>query len=74
MAILQSIGCLISHAIEEYFLKNAIKHTIVGGFPFYARKEIKDIMAYLRFIYNSQDTQGFKRIINTKNVAPETNH
>lgn len=55
----------LSRAIEEGLLRNGIKYTIVGGCPFYARKEIKDIMAYLRFIYNPQDTQAFQRILNT---------
>jgi DNA helicase-2/ATP-dependent DNA helicase PcrA len=55
----------LSRVIEEYLLKNGIKYTIVGGCPFYARKEIKDIMSYLRFIYNPDDVQAFKRIINT---------
>ena len=55
----------LSRAIEEALLKNGIPYHVVGGCPFYARKEVKDIMSYLRFVYNPQDIQAFERIINT---------
>ncbi len=54
----------LSRAIEDAFLKNGISYEIIGGCPFYSRKEIKDIMSYLRFAYNPQDSQAFERIIN----------
>jgi DNA helicase-2/ATP-dependent DNA helicase PcrA len=53
-----------SRNLEEHFIKNSIPYKIVGGLRFYARKEIKDITAYLRVIYNPQDTVSWDRIIN----------
>jgi DNA helicase II / ATP-dependent DNA helicase PcrA len=53
-----------SRAIEEALRRMNIKYKIVGGLSFYQRKEIKDILAYLRFIINQQDEQAFRRIIN----------
>ncbi len=53
-----------SRAIEEYFLRNAIPHRVVGGLRFFDRKEIKDIIAYMRVGFNSKDDISFKRIIN----------
>ena len=63
IAILYRMSYL-SRAIEEALLKNGISYTVVGGVPFYARKEIKDIMSYVRFVYNPQDVQAFERIVN----------
>ena len=53
-----------SRAIEEQLLYESIPYTIVGGTNFYARKEIKDILSYLRVISNSSDDIAVKRIIN----------
>ncbi len=53
-----------SRAIEEVFLQYAIPYRIVGGVRFYDRKEIKDIMAYLRFCYQPGDRAAFERIVN----------
>lgn len=53
-----------SRSIEESFLHYNVPYRIVGGQRFYDRKEIKDIMAYLRFIYQPQDRVSFERIIN----------
>lgn len=53
-----------SRVVEEVFMKAQIPYTIVGGTKFYERKEIKDIMAYLRVILNPTDTVGLGRIIN----------
>ena len=53
-----------SRSIEEALRRMNIKYKIVGGLSFYQRKEIKDILAYLRFILNDQDEQSFRRIIN----------
>lgn len=53
-----------SRVIEETFIKNSIPYKIVGGLKFYDRKEIKDIMAYLRVIQNPSDNISLKRIIN----------
>lgn len=53
-----------SRNIEEHLIKNNIPYKIVGGQRFYARKEIKDIIAFLRVIYNPKDTVSWERIIN----------
>ena len=53
-----------SRIIEESFRKSSIPYKIYGGVSFYQRKEIKDILAYLRLIVNSNDEESFKRIIN----------
>jgi DNA helicase II / ATP-dependent DNA helicase PcrA len=54
-----------SRAFEEVLVKAAIPYTVVGGLRFYDRKEIKDILAYLRVLANPDDTISLKRIINT---------
>ena len=53
-----------SRIIEESFRKNNIPYKIYGGVSFYQRKEIKDILAYLRLTINSNDEESLKRIIN----------
>jgi DNA helicase-2/ATP-dependent DNA helicase PcrA len=53
-----------SRAIEEVFVHYAIPYHIVGGVRFYDRKEIKDIMAYLRLIYQPDDSASFERVVN----------
>ena len=53
-----------SRALEEVFVHHNVPYRIVGGVRFYDRKEIKDIMAYLRLIYQPQDSQSFARIVN----------
>ncbi len=53
-----------SRAIEDELVRNRIPYTIVGGMRFYERKEIKDILAYLRIISNPEDELSLKRIIN----------
>jgi DNA helicase-2/ATP-dependent DNA helicase PcrA len=53
-----------SRAIEDEFVKHQIPYTIVGGLKFYERKEIKDVLAYLRLIANPRDALSLKRIIN----------
>ena len=53
-----------SRAIEEALRKSGIPYKIYGGLSFYQRKEIKDLMAYLRFAINTNDEQSFRRIIN----------
>jgi len=54
-----------SRWLEEALLKKAIPYKVIGGMKFYDRKEIKDVLAYLRCILNPQDPVSFKRIINT---------
>ena len=53
-----------SRTVEEAFLNNAISYKIVGSYAFYNRKEIKDLLAYLKLIYNPKDDVSFLRIIN----------
>ncbi|MFC4871284.1 ATP-dependent helicase [Negadavirga shengliensis] len=53
-----------SRAMEEALRKLNITYRIVGGLSFYQRKEIKDLMAYLRYVVNEEDEEAFKRIIN----------
>jgi DNA helicase-2/ATP-dependent DNA helicase PcrA len=53
-----------SRAIEEVFVHYGIPYRIVGGVRFYDRKEVKDILAYLRLIYQPEDTASFERIVN----------
>ncbi len=53
-----------SRSLEESFINASIPYKIVGGLRFYDRKEIKDVLSYLRCIYNPKDTQSIKRIIN----------
>ena len=53
-----------SRAIEDILRRENIPYKIIGGLKFYERKEIKDIIAYLRLIFNSSDNLSLKRIIN----------
>jgi DNA helicase-2/ATP-dependent DNA helicase PcrA len=53
-----------SRAIEEALISNAVPYQIVGGVKFYARKEIRDILAYLKVVSNPADVLSFERIIN----------
>ena len=53
-----------SRALEEGFMRAGIPYTMVGGLKFYDRKEIKDILAYLRVVFNPADTVSLMRIIN----------
>lgn len=54
-----------SRPVEESFVQYGIPYKIVGGVRFYDRKEIKDILAYLRFIYQPEDIISFERAVNT---------
>ena len=53
-----------SRNVEEAFLSNSISYRIVGSYAFYNRKEIKDLIAYLKLIHNSKDDVSLIRIIN----------
>lgn len=53
-----------SRVIEEIFVRAGLPYTIIGGLKFYARKEIKDILAYLKLIVNHRDAVSLARIIN----------
>jgi DNA helicase II / ATP-dependent DNA helicase PcrA len=54
-----------SRPFEELLVRNQIPYTVVGGMKFYDRKEIKDVIAYLRAIANPSDTVSLLRVINT---------
>ena len=51
-------------SIEDCFIKNKIPYKIIGGIKFYERKEIKDLIAYIRFAYSHNDLISLDRIIN----------
>lgn len=53
-----------SRLIEESLIRSGIPYKIYGGVRFYERKEIKDILAYLRLLFNPYDTISLRRIIN----------
>jgi DNA helicase II / ATP-dependent DNA helicase PcrA len=53
-----------TRAIEERFIMEGIPYKIVGGQEFYGRKEIKDLMAYLKLIQNPHENFSFKRVVN----------
>lgn len=53
-----------SRSVEEAFVRYGIPYRIVGGQRFYDRKEIKDIIAYLRLMYQPEDRVSFERIVN----------
>ncbi|MEX0622128.1 MAG: UvrD-helicase domain-containing protein [Candidatus Woykebacteria bacterium] len=63
-----------SRAIEEVFLRDGIPYLLVGGVRFYERKEIKDILAYLRLIINPDDEMSYKRVVNVppRGIGPAT--
>ncbi|MFQ5493514.1 MAG: ATP-dependent helicase [Candidatus Dojkabacteria bacterium] len=63
-----------SRALEEALLQKAISYQIVGSTEFYKRKEIKDVNAYLRTIFNPKDDISVKRILNVprRGIGPQT--
>jgi DNA helicase-2/ATP-dependent DNA helicase PcrA len=63
-----------SRALEEQFIRSGTPYVVVGSKKFYERKEIKDVLAYLRLLANPQDTVSLQRIINVPNrkIGPKT--
>jgi len=53
-----------SRAVEDELVRNQIPYTVVGGMKFYERKEVKDVLAYLKVIANPADAVSLRRIIN----------
>ncbi|RLT44160.1 MAG: hypothetical protein DWI58_01540 [Chloroflexi bacterium] len=53
-----------SRAIEEAFIENNIRYRVVGGTRFYDRREVRDLLAYLRLVHNPADGVAFQRIVN----------
>jgi DNA helicase-2/ATP-dependent DNA helicase PcrA len=63
-----------SRALEEQFIRSGVPYIVVGSRKFYERKEIKDVLAYLRLIANPLDTVSLQRVINVPNrkIGPKT--
>ena len=63
-----------SRPIEEALRKENIPYQVIGGTPFYQRKEIKDALAYLRLVVNPNDTANIQRVINypTRGIGKKT--
>jgi len=61
-----------SRVIEEVFLREVIPYILVGGVRFYERREVKDVLAYLRLVLNSQDKVSYKRVVNvpSRGIGP----
>lgn len=62
-----------SRVIEDSLLKSNIPYKMVGGHKFYDRKEIRDVLAYLRLIANPDDNMSFERVVNVpkRGIGPE---
>jgi DNA helicase-2/ATP-dependent DNA helicase PcrA len=54
-----------SRVLEEAFIRSGVNYRLVGATRFYGRREIKDLVAYLRLVYNPADAVSFNRVINT---------
>ena len=63
-----------SRVLEESLRRQGIAYRLVGGFSFYARAEIRDVLAYARLASNPRDATAFQRIINTpaRGIGPST--
>ncbi|WP_101912038.1 DNA helicase PcrA [Megasphaera vaginalis (ex Bordigoni et al. 2020)] len=63
-----------SRVLEEKLIRYGVPYTMVGGTKFYDRKEIKDVLAYLRLLYNPEDSLSLIRIINVpkRNIGAAT--
>lgn len=64
----------LSSSFEQQCIMQSIPYKVYGGFKFLERKEIKDILAYVKYLYNPNDTISLKRIINTprRGISDET--
>lgn len=62
-----------SRALEEEFVRQGVPYRIIGGIKFYDRREIKDVMSYLRVFYNARDSVSWARCINTppRKIGPK---
>lgn len=61
-----------SRILEEQFLKDNVPYKVISGLPFYSRKEVKDMMAYVRLVLNQYDQEAFRRVANVpkRNIGP----
>jgi DNA helicase-2/ATP-dependent DNA helicase PcrA len=63
-----------SRLLEEALMRSGIAYTVVGGVGFYERKEVKDVVAYLRLLQNRNDSVAFRRVLNVpaRGIGPRT--
>jgi DNA helicase II / ATP-dependent DNA helicase PcrA len=63
-----------SRLLEEALLRSGIAYTVVGGVGFYERREVKDVVAYLRLLQNPDDSVAFRRVLNVppRGIGPKT--
>lgn len=63
-----------SRALEELFIREGIPYQLIGNVKFYDRKEIKDVLSYLRLAFNPDDIVSFERVVNTppRGIGPAT--
>ncbi|MBI4132168.1 MAG: UvrD-helicase domain-containing protein [Candidatus Sungbacteria bacterium] len=63
-----------SRALEEALIERAVPYVIIGGIRFFSRREVKDLVAYLRYLLNSDDALAAKRILNVppRGIGPKT--
>jgi DNA helicase-2/ATP-dependent DNA helicase PcrA len=63
-----------SRIVEEELLRNGLPYKLVGGFRFYDRQEIKDILSYLRYVVNLKDELSLSRVINvpSRKIGPKS--
>ncbi len=63
-----------SRVLEEVLLRRGVPYVIVGGFRFYERREVKDVLAYLRLVVNPRDRLSFQRVVNAprRGIGPAT--
>ena len=59
-----------SRIFEEIFIRVGLPYKVVGGVRFYERREVRDLLAYLRVVVNPEDTVSLRRILN----VPTTRH
>jgi DNA helicase II / ATP-dependent DNA helicase PcrA len=63
-----------SRLMEEALMRSSIPYTVIGGVGFYERKEVKDVIAYLRLVVNSDDSVALRRVLNVpaRGIGPRT--
>ena len=63
-----------SRLLEEALMRSGIAYTVIGGVGFYARKEVKDVLAFLRLVSNSDDSVALRRVLNVppRGIGPRT--